>query len=276
MQLTPRPQSNTPASRMLRRLVLVPVVLFLGACGAPREYAARLSPPSPEKHISAVDFAIAFTGGKESFDSVTRTGDGHMCGMPVGSRKKLFSEGVSAICSRRGGLWTKQVCEQDMDVLFVALVSDNQRRVCNASLEDFFVSVNEPKSGVSQKQFNEQMAAQNFKSTHRRELEYRTREKMMEQAQARAVESRAQQMREEAQRQALAREQLLARAKDLRSKIKTGTFTNCGPVIELRGNLAKVYFPVHGYGNEHWLEIDSLYPSSAGCSFTNGRYDPPL
>jgi TPR repeat protein len=57
-----------------------------------------------------------------------------------------------------------------------------------------------------------------------------------------------------------------------RSTIKVGIETNCGPALEIRGELVKIYSPVKDYGNEHWIRRDQLYPSGSGCSFQNGRY----
>lgn len=45
-----------------------------------------------------------------------------------------------------------------------------------------------------------------------------------------------------------------------RKSLAVGTITNCGPVIELKGKLIKIYSPVKDYGNEHWLNRDDLYP----------------
>lgn len=60
-----------------------------------------------------------------------------------------------------------------------------------------------------------------------------------------------------------------------RKSIKMETQTNCGPVLEMKGQLAKVYFPVSSYGNEHWINKNSLFPPYYGCSFLNGRYQSP-
>jgi hypothetical protein len=54
--------------------------------------------------------------------------------------------------------------------------------------------------------------------------------------------------------------------------IRVGAETNCGPALEIRGELVKIYSPVKDYGNEHWIRRDQLYPPRSGCSFQNGRY----
>jgi hypothetical protein len=59
---------------------------------------------------------------------------------------------------------------------------------------------------------------------------------------------------------------------NFRSTIKVGTETNCGPVIEVRGELVKVYAPVKDFGNEHWIRSDQIYPVGNECKFSNGRY----
>ncbi|TAK97211.1 MAG: hypothetical protein EPO09_04590 [Aquabacterium sp.] len=60
-----------------------------------------------------------------------------------------------------------------------------------------------------------------------------------------------------------------------RKTLRFGAHTNCGPVLEVRPPLVKVASPVSGYGNEHWLEIASVYPEGHGCQFVNGHYVPP-
>lgn len=67
-----------------------------------------------------------------------------------------------------------------------------------------------------------------------------------------------------------------ARARLFQKSLTTGSKTNCGPIIEIRGDLGKVYKPVEGYGTEHWLELDKLYPPTYACSFYNGRYIDPM
>lgn len=64
-------------------------------------------------------------------------------------------------------------------------------------------------------------------------------------------------------------------ATEFRTNLSVGTQTNCGPVLELRGNLVKVYVPVQGYGNEHWVRRDTVYQPTLGCRFRNGQYMPP-
>jgi hypothetical protein len=46
-------------------------------------------------------------------------------------------------------------------------------------------------------------------------------------------------------------------------------------VIEIKGNLIKVYSPVSGFGNEHWLSRDSLFPVTYSCNWRNGVYAGP-
>lgn len=57
-----------------------------------------------------------------------------------------------------------------------------------------------------------------------------------------------------------------------RVSIKIETETNCGPVIGVRGNLVQVSSPVAGYGNEHWVRRNELFPSGYGCWWLNGNY----
>ena len=60
-----------------------------------------------------------------------------------------------------------------------------------------------------------------------------------------------------------------------RKSLKEGGETNCGPVIESKEKLVKVSFSVSGYGNEHWIRRDEIFPSSYGCRFLNGQYQSP-
>lgn len=57
-----------------------------------------------------------------------------------------------------------------------------------------------------------------------------------------------------------------------KKKFQEGDQTNCGPVIEVKTKMLKIYFPVQSYGNEHWIMKDTIYPAGYGCQFYNGRY----
>ncbi len=59
---------------------------------------------------------------------------------------------------------------------------------------------------------------------------------------------------------------------NFRNSIKEGSKTNCGPVLETKKAMIKVYFPIANYGNEHWIERDKIYPTQYGCKFLNGQY----
>lgn len=87
-------------------------------------------------------------------------------------------------------------------------------------------------------------------------------------------EEEAQRLREErAAAQAQARQQ--AQVREFRAKVSMTTATNCGPILEIKGRLAKVYAPVRDYGNEHWIPVADLFPPGWPCSFFNGNYQPP-
>lgn len=60
-----------------------------------------------------------------------------------------------------------------------------------------------------------------------------------------------------------------------RKSLNVGTNTNCGPVIEIKSSLVKVYFPVPNYGNEHWISKEDLFSIDYSCQFLNGRYIKP-
>jgi hypothetical protein len=57
-----------------------------------------------------------------------------------------------------------------------------------------------------------------------------------------------------------------------RSSIATGVESNCGPVLEIKGDLVKVYHPVANFGTEHWIRRDALFQAGSGCRFENGPY----
>lgn len=91
-------------------------------------------------------------------------------------------------------------------------------------------------------------------------------------AEAKAARDRAAEYeRREKARQAKASTAAVAWRKQLRQSGET----NCGPVIEMNGKLAKIAAPVAGYGNEHWIRVDKLFPPGYECRFFNGQYQPP-
>lgn len=59
------------------------------------------------------------------------------------------------------------------------------------------------------------------------------------------------------------------------SQLREEVMTNCGPILEVKKTMIKIYFPVSGYGSEHWISKNEIYPEGFGCSFTNGRYAGP-
>lgn len=82
--------------------------------------------------------------------------------------------------------------------------------------------------------------------------------------------------RQEAEnRQVEIKRQQEVQTREFRRTLRPEAKTNCGPVLELKTSLVKVYFPVQGYGNEHWLERDTVYPPGYECRFVNGRYVAP-
>ncbi|MBF0609512.1 MAG: sel1 repeat family protein [Magnetococcales bacterium] len=68
----------------------------------------------------------------------------------------------------------------------------------------------------------------------------------------------------------------LEKARIFRKTVQVGSETNCGPVIDIRDKLIKIYFPVKEYGNEHWIKKEQLFPPGYGCYFYNGQYEPPI
>ena len=51
-----------------------------------------------------------------------------------------------------------------------------------------------------------------------------------------------------------------AKMENWRKALAVGDETNCGPVLELRAAMVKIYFPVKDYGNEHWIRRPQLFP----------------
>ena len=60
-----------------------------------------------------------------------------------------------------------------------------------------------------------------------------------------------------------------------RKSLKSGMDSNCGPILEVKDSLIKIYFPVQNYGNEHWIKRDEMFPKGYGCRFVNGGYIMP-
>jgi hypothetical protein len=97
-----------------------------------------------------------------------------------------------------------------------------------------------------------------------------------DEARVRAEREEARRQEEQRRNEQEQRRQRIAEADAFRRAIKPETETNCGPALEIKGSLVKVYFPVANYGNEHWIRRDQLFPPKYGCRFFNGRYEPPL
>ncbi len=81
---------------------------------------------------------------------------------------------------------------------------------------------------------------------------------------------------EQARTAAMERQKEIIRVTAFRLGLKAETRTNCGPVLEMKSTLVKVYFPVANYGTEHWIKKDSLFPPEFECRFINGNYVSPL
>lgn len=90
-----------------------------------------------------------------------------------------------------------------------------------------------------------------------------------------AIERRAvalKKERDDRSSQAKIVQERIAKVDQFRRSLKLGSETNCGPVVEIKDSLIKVYFPVSNYGNEHWLRREALFPNSYGCRFLNGTW----
>jgi len=170
----------------ISRGCLIGVVLFVTGCGSVSTsgYIARLSPPSPDKFSSAVDFANAYTGAKgvTNPDGVrsTRT---RMCGTPFGaSRKNLYLTGAGEICVRQGGKFQRPLCmdQNDENIIFVANTEDTpaSSRTCDGSLEDFYVIAAEPVQTVQPREFTALISNYGYKKRAVIEAEAEARRKV--------------------------------------------------------------------------------------------------
>ena len=97
---------------------------------------------------------------------------------------------------------------------------------------------------------------------------------VLEQQRLNAINADIQRQQDEKNAELL-RKKHLAEVKNFRLRLKVGDESNCGPVLEIKNQLAKIYSPVLNYGNEHWIRISQLFPSGYNCWFLNGGYVPP-
>lgn len=164
---------------MLKKLLFVSklgvagmVVMAMTACGSASTsgYLARLSPPTPEKFTSSVNFSVAYTDGKEQTGSDgLRSVRERMCGVAFGaSRKNLYLTSVGDICARQGGVYQRPLCmdKNDNVALFAADAQDTPAasRLCNSTLEDFYVTAAEPGPTVQPQDFTVLMSRLGFKT----------------------------------------------------------------------------------------------------------------
>lgn len=58
-----------------------------------------------------------------------------------------------------------------------------------------------------------------------------------------------------------------------RKTLQVGSDTFCGPVIEVRHPMVKIFISVQlqGFGNEAWLKSSDIFPPEYGCRNVNGR-----
>jgi len=120
----------------------------------------------------------------------------------------------------------------------------------------------------------DKIAQLTIEQNKKQELNARQQQVRQEEEKARREKELAEQAvrQQEVNRRRLARE---AEVAQYRKGLKIGDRTNCGPIIEMKINLLKIYFPVSNYGNEHWIDRSTVFPSNYSCHFMNGRYVPP-
>ncbi|WP_229634307.1 hypothetical protein, partial [Duganella qianjiadongensis] len=73
----------------------------------------------------------------------------------------------------------------------------------------------------------------------------------------------------------LQRKKILEEAVNFRTTMKIGVETNCGPIVDIKSDMVKVYFPVKNYGTEQWIRRDEIFPPSVPCRFVDGKYQLP-
>ena len=73
----------------------------------------------------------------------------------------------------------------------------------------------------------------------------------------------------------LQRKKMLENAVNFRTTMKVGVETNCGPIVDIKSDMIKVYFPVKNYGTEQWIRRDEIFPPSVPCRFVDGKYQFP-
>lgn len=62
---------------------------------------------------------------------------------------------------------------------------------------------------------------------------------------------------------------------NFRQSLKIGVETNCGKIIEMKNSAVKIQFPVKNYGDEHWIDVNKIFPKGHGCRFVKGNYIAP-
>ncbi|MDQ1267642.1 MAG: hypothetical protein QG560_285 [Campylobacterota bacterium] len=62
---------------------------------------------------------------------------------------------------------------------------------------------------------------------------------------------------------------------NFRQTLKAGAETNCGKIVEMKKSAVKVHFPLKDYGDEHWIDLDKIFPKGHGCRFVKGKYIAP-
>jgi hypothetical protein len=164
----------------------------------------------------------------------------------------------------------------DENVRFVAAYRNAFNVARTAAQYDAFIrkySGNDPEDLVpkSVTRRDELMVKENDERLRREAAEKMERQRREEEEKAIAKAEEERQRFEEKQRQLT-----LARVETFRRSIKIETETNCGPILEIKGKLVKIYAPVANYGNEHWIRREQIFPSGFQCNFFNGNYEPPL
>ena len=136
-------------------------------------------------------------------------------------------------------------------------------QLLNSFIREYASNDPQQKVPIAREKINQLVAEQHLQREIRSKQQQAMRDRELAEQEARQLEE----ARNRSLRQAVNTK--------FRNEVKIGDYTNCGPIIESKGNLLKVYFPVANYGNEHWIEISNAFPPHYPCQFVNGQYRSP-
>jgi hypothetical protein len=192
---------------------------------------------------------------------------------------KTVADNYTKFCGSLGATFQDGACRLDQSDdsvrFFVKWTSEDVPEQVGSAYQQrkIVLEVYEP-IGKPSPAFLETISAQGYLTEPAREAQAKESAE-----QAAAAEIRREQYKEATRQSRLAEQartrDMMAETTAFRSRLKAEDETNCGPAIEIKGSLIKVYRPVAEFGTEHWLQKARLFPPGYGCSFMNGEYQPP-